>query len=202
MITYILIIVIGLISYQCFSNYSLKYKLAFYPYGVKNKKEYTRFITSIFVHGDWMHLLFNLFVLYSFGLSMESEFREFSFERYGTEIFGMAHFLIIFLLAGIAGDIPDTLTKSNNPNYYSLGASGAISGLLFAFIVMHPFADLIVFIGVPLPLKAWLYGLVYIGFSIYADKKGGDNINHLAHVGGALAGVIYVLFIFPGILLK
>lgn len=200
MITYILIAIIGLISYQAFNNHSLKYKLAFNPYAVVHHKEYGRFITSIFVHGDWMHLLFNLFVLYGFGLSMEAEFKAYSLELYGNSVFGLAHFLFIFLLAGIAGDIPDTITKSNLSHYYSLGASGAISGLLFAFIVLHPSADLIIFIGIPIPIKAWLYGILYIGFSIYASKKQGDNINHLAHIGGAVAGIIYVLFIFPGIL--
>ena len=199
MITYLLIAIIGFFSYISFSNQQLKYQLAFNAYAAKHQKQYSRFLTSIFVHADWTHLLFNLFVLYGFGLSMEYEFRDLSMEKYISPVVGYVHYIAIFLLSGICADLPDYFSKSNNPNYNSLGASGAISGLLFAFIALHPTAKLIIFIGIPIPMVAWLYGLVYIGFSIYASKKSQDNINHLAHVTGALVGILYVLFIFPKI---
>ncbi len=197
MITYILIAIIGLLSYQAFNDVGLKYKLAFQPYAVYHHKEYGRFITSIFVHGDWTHLLLNLFVLYGFGLSMESEFKAISIENFGTEVYGYLHYLAIFFISGIFGDLPDYFLKKSSSHYLSLGASGAISGLLFAFIVLHPTSKLIIFIGIPIPMVAWLYGIVYVGFSIYAAKQNNDNINHLAHIAGGIAGIIYVLFVFP-----
>ncbi|MBL7829403.1 MAG: rhomboid family intramembrane serine protease [Saprospiraceae bacterium] len=198
MITYILIAIIGLLSYQAFSDQNLKYKLSFHPYSVYHNNEYSRFITSIFVHGDWTHLLLNLFVLYGFGLSMENEFKIMSIEKYNTEVYGYLHYLAIFFLSGICGDLPDYFSKRNTQHYLSLGASGAISGLLFAFIMLHPTAKMILFIGIPIPMVAWLYGIVYVAFSIYAAQKNQDNINHLAHLGGATIGILYVLLIFPG----
>ena len=187
----------GLLSYQAFNNPEMKYKMAFQPYAVYHYREYSRFITSIFVHGDWTHLLLNLFVLYGFGLSMENEFKATSIEKFGTEVYGYLHFLAIYFLSGICGDIPDYLSRKNQIHYSSLGASGAISGLLFAFIMLHPTAKLIIFIGIPIPMVAWLYGIVYVGFSIYAARQNHDNINHLAHLGGALAGIFYAIAIFP-----
>lgn len=190
---------IGIVSYMAFSDQSMKHKLAFYPYGTFHHKEYSRFITSIFVHADWTHLLLNLFVLYGFGLAMEREFKDLSIQLYGSPQVGYLHFLAIFLLSGIVGDLPDYFMKRNMTHYLSLGASGAISGLLFAFIMLHPTARMVVFIGIPVPMVAWLYGIMYVAFSIYASKKNSDNVNHLAHLGGALTGILYVLFIFPGI---
>lgn len=200
MITYILMATIAIVSYMAFNNQHMKYKLAFHPYGTYHNNEYSRFITSIFVHADWTHLLLNLFVLYGFGISMENEFKSLSMQLYGSPQIGYLHYFAIFFLSGIIGDLPDYLMKRNLPQYYSLGASGAISGLLFAFIMLHPTARMVVFIGIPVPMVAWLYGILYVAFSIYASRSSHDNVNHLAHLGGALTGILYILFIFPGII--
>lgn len=158
-----------------------------YPYAVKRNNEWWRFITSGFLHADFMHLFFNMFVLYSFGLALFQYF-----ENLFQEL-AIYYFLVLYIGAIIISDLSSYIKHHNSPSYRSLGASGAVSAILFAFILINPMSQVLVFF---IPMPGVLMGAIYLGYSWYMAKQGGDRINHDAHFYGALFG-----FLFP-ILLK
>lgn len=179
--TLILIIITVLISWQAFNNPSLRAQLIFSPVAVKQRGEYYRFLTHGFIHGDFQHLLFNMYALYIFGGTVEQIFSNYLF---GPAL-GNLMYLVFYLSAIVAASIPDYLRHQNNHAYASLGASGGVSAILWPFIMMAPWNW---FIFPPLP--AILLGIAYIAYSHYADKAGRDNIGHNAHLWGAIFGLV------------
>lgn len=159
-------------------------KLIFWPKRIKdNPKESYRFITSGFIHADFMHLFFNLFTLYFFG-------------RYVEVLMGGTQYLIFYILALIVSHITTYLKYKDSYHYRSLGASGAVSAVLFAFIFFAPWEKVALF-GI-LELPAIVFALLYLGITFYLSKKEGGTINHDAHLWGSLFGWIYVaIFIDP-----
>ncbi|MEX1192210.1 MAG: rhomboid family intramembrane serine protease [Brumimicrobium sp.] len=188
-ITLIIIIVTVLLSIRAFNNEEVKYKWIFYPYKVKRQNESYRILSHMFIHGDYLHLFFNMFVLFSFGRNMEYIFNE----TYGGGI-GTLHFLVLYLIGGLAASIWPFLRNKDNPNYMSLGASGAVSAVLFAAILWMPEGGIYIMF-IPVEIPAWLFGIIYLGFEYYMSKKGGTGVAHDAHFGGAIFGIVYVLFI-------
>ncbi len=184
-ITLIIIIVTCLISYQAIKDVSLKYKLAHVPYKVKRNKEYYRFISSGFVHADYMHLGVNMFVLFMFGGMVES-----SFDQLYGPLYGRFVFVLCYILTIIAADLGSYFRHQNNPHFVSLGASGATSGILFISIALDPWNELFLFL-IPIPIPAFIVGIGYVIYSYYADKKANDRINHAAHLYGALFGLAF-----------
>ena len=144
-VTLILIIVTGLVSYQAFSNRDMFYKLMHNPYIEVRNKEYYRFLTSCFVHGSWMHLGINMFVLYQFGQKVEGYF----VQVFG-EFMGRLNYLLMYLLAGIFADIPTFFKQKDNQMFSSVGASRAVSGVMFAFVLFDPWAMLYLFFILPM----------------------------------------------------
>ena len=190
MLSLILIIVLltVLISYQGFSNADFKEKSLFIPYRVKYNKEFYRTFSHIFIHADWMHLLFNMISLYFLGSVLEAEW---------IYVFGMqANFYLIALYFG--GAIVATLwpyfRNAENPAYRSLGASGAVSAVIFAAMLWNPQIELYLF-PIPIPIKAYVLAPLYLVFEYYSLKRGGSGIAHDAHIGGALFGILFVLLI-------
>lgn len=185
-LTMILVIMTGLISYQAFNNVGMKQKLWFHPVSIKNSGEYYRFITHGFVHADFGHLLINMYVLYVFGESIEKYFTN-------TAIFGpvMGRVLFITLYMGaiILSSIPSYFKHKENNFYAAVGASGATSAIVFAFIIFDPWGW---FIFPPLP--GVLMAIAYLWYSSYMSKKGTDNIGHDAHFWGSIFGLIFTLF--------
>lgn len=159
-------------------------KLIFWPRLIKgNPKEAYRFITSGFIHADFMHLFFNLFTLYFFG-------------RYVEILMGGFQYVIFYLLALIVSHITTYIKYQNNWQYRSLGASGAVSAVLFAFIFFAPWEKVALF-GI-LELPAIVFAVLYLGITFYLSKKEAGAINHDAHLWGSLFGWIYVaIFIDP-----
>ncbi|MBC9933536.1 rhomboid family intramembrane serine protease [Chitinophaga qingshengii] len=186
-ISIIIIIVTCLISYTALNNYDQLDKLTMQPYMVKNHREYYRFITSGFVHADYSHLIFNMLTLFFFGPHVESIF---------VELFGLKLIYPLYYLLGIiVSDIPSYIKHRNSSHYASLGASGAISAVLFTFILMHPWASIGVFFVIKMP--AVIYGVLFLFLSAYLSRKGGDNINHDAHFWGAVFGFLAPLLFMP-----
>jgi membrane associated rhomboid family serine protease len=155
----------------------------FRPYWLLRRKQYETVITSGFVHADLMHLIFNMVTFYFFAFGLE--------RRIGGIQFGLLY--LIGLLVSHAGTYHK---QKNNPEYASLGASGAISAVLFAAIVYNPHSSLFI-IPIPVPIPAPLFALGYLAYSWYASKHPHGRINHDAHLGGAVAGLAFVALTDP-----
>ncbi|MDL2209028.1 rhomboid family intramembrane serine protease [Parabacteroides sp. OttesenSCG-928-O15] len=190
MITYILIGITLLVSFNCFSNRNWLMKLAFIPYRTVKNHEWYRLITHGFVHADSMHLLVNMFTFWSFGTYIEKYF----------SYMGMGPMAYIGLYFGgmIVASIFDVVKQRNNPNFISVGASGAVSAVLFSSILFDPFGKILLFAILPIP--GILFGVLYLVYCQYMAKKGGDHINHNAHSYGAVFGFIYPILLNPMLL--
>ncbi|NNE15561.1 MAG: rhomboid family intramembrane serine protease [Saprospiraceae bacterium] len=193
-ITVALLIITGLISYNAFKDQRIIERLKHYPVAEHRNKEYYRMLSSGFVHGGWLHLLINMFVLYEFGRVVERKF-QILFEN---EIGGSLLYLFMYLSAIIAADIPTHLQHKNNPSYAAVGASGAVSAVVFIFIMFYPFTTLALY-GI-IPFKAILGGIAYLVYSSWASKNRDDGIGHSAHLFGALYGILFIIVIHPTVL--
>ncbi|HZH86577.1 MAG TPA: rhomboid family intramembrane serine protease [Brumimicrobium sp.] len=188
-VTLIIIVATVLISLRAFKDAEMKYKWIFYPIKVNRDNEFYRIISHVFIHGDMMHLLFNMFVLFSFGQQMEAILNI----HFGQGV-GSLHFLLLYFLGGLAASMWPYLRNKNNPNYMSLGASGAVASVLFAAILWMPEGG-IYLMFIPFEIPAWIFGILYLLFEFYMSKKGGSGIAHDAHFGGAVFGIFYILLI-------
>jgi membrane associated rhomboid family serine protease len=187
-ITLILIIITVIISFTAFNNEKITNDLVFWPPMIKQKKQFYRFITSGFIHADIAHLAFNMITLYFFGRAMELFF---------IERIGKVGFLLFYIIGIIVSEVPSYIKHQNNYSYRSLGASGAVTAILFSFILLSPWQTLFVFF---LPLPAIIFAVIYIGYTIYMDKKGGDYVNHSAHLWGAVWGILATIIMEPTVI--
>jgi len=150
----------------------------FRPYFISRRRNYYTWISSGFVHGSYAHLLFNALTLWSFGVPLE-------------RAMGTPRFVALYLIGLLASDIGTYLKQRNNPQYASLGASGAILAVLFASIIYFP-TQSIYFMIIPIPIPAWLFAIGYLAYTFYASRHARDRINHDAHLGGAVTGLLFV----------
>ena len=184
----IIIVLTCLVSYTAFNNAKLMDDWILSPFKAQRSNQYYRYITYGFLHADFMHLLFNMITLYFFGRVME----DFYTSQLGP--FGYA----LFYLGGLVFSVlPSALQNQKDPRYATLGASGAVSAVLFAFILFEPWTTLVIFV---FPCPAIIYAVLYVAYSIWLDKKGGDNVNHSAHLWGAAYGIAATLLIQPSVL--
>ncbi len=192
--TIIIIVITSLISIICFTNRNLFEKLQFNPYRVYHHKEYYRLISHILVHADWMHLIVNMFVLYQFGQAFEY----FLLKHIDILHFPpAAYYITMYISAAIISSLT-TLKKYHNILYYNaVGASGAVSTVLFACIFFDPWMKLGVFLVIPMP--GIIFGVLYLWYSQYMSKRSRDNINHDAHFLGALYGLSFPILLDPGL---
>ncbi len=189
-LTIIIVIITGLISYRCFEDRALFDKLKHHPYSEAHNKEWYRMITSGFVHGDWVHLGINMFVLWQFGEIVESLF----VQSFGMTM-GKVNYLLLYFLTIIFADIPSLLKHKDNRHYSAVGASGAVSGILFVFILFMPWHILRLYGIIPIP--GIIAGIGYLVYSSWADKRGGGRIAHDAHLYGALFGFLFAIILKP-----
>ena len=165
-------------------------KFSEWPYQIIHEKKYYQIITSAFLHADFMHLLFNMFALFSFGSFLERYF----IVRFGS-FDGSLDFFLIYFISLVAGSILTVAFHYNNPSYVAVGASGAVSGIVFSYIIFFP-KNMIYLFFIPMP--AYIFAILWIAFSVYGMKSKLGNIGHEAHLGGAVGGVIATLILIDG----
>lgn len=189
MITFFIIGITAFVSYMAFQNSSLMNKLQFNAAKIIQEKEYYRLVTHAFIHANWPHLIVNMFVLYFFGRNIES-YLSYYFGNHST-----AYFLMLYFGGILASNIWSLIKHKNNFYYNAVGASGAVSAVLFAFIFFDPLEKLYLFAIVPIP------GIIFaVGYMIYSyrmSKKENDNIAHDAHLLGAIFGFIFPILLKP-----
>ncbi|MGK0501075.1 MAG: membrane associated rhomboid family serine protease [Oceanicoccus sp.] len=182
--TNLIVAITCVVSYLAFNSAVLRGQLIFHPLTINRHKQWYRFITSGFIHGNGMHLAINMFVLWSFGNAVE--------KAYYPDALG-ENSLIMYLtlyLGGIAvSSIPSYLKHKSNGYYSALGASGGVSAVVFAVIVFAPWQNLYLYGVIAIPQI--LAGGAYLYYSWHMDKKGGDNIGHMAHLSGAIWGFVF-----------
>ena len=186
MITNIIIAITVFASITTMDNYVLKNKLMFNAYMINNSREWYRFFTNAFIHADWMHLIFNMFSLYMFGGAVEKGYLSMFGEK------GVLFFILLYVGGIVMSSMYSYEKQKNNISYNALGASGAVSAVIFAYIIMAPTTKLM-FLFLPVPIPAYLFGVIYLGAEYYMSKRGNDNIGHDAHFWGAVFGVVFTI---------
>ncbi|UXI66752.1 rhomboid family intramembrane serine protease [Tahibacter amnicola] len=188
--TFIILAVTVIVSGLALTSEPLKQQLVLWPPAITRKREYWRLFTYGLVHADFLHLLLNMLTLFFFGPHLE---------RFLAAHLGPYALMIFYTSAIVASIIPSYRKHRNDAGYVSLGASGAVSAVLFAFILLSPWQSLY-FLLIPVPIPAIVFGVLYVAYSIYMDKHGQDNINHGAHLWGAAYGVLFMLVMEPRVL--
>lgn len=191
-VTLVIIVITVLVSISAFNSHRLFGQLLFEPFVVKARGEWYRFITHAFVHANWSHLLVNLFVLFGFGSQVEPML------GWITGGASVLPYLMLYTGGVLFSSLPAYRKHLHDPNYRAVGASGAVSAVLFAMIIMVPSAP-ISFLFFPVPIPAWIFGLLYLAYSWYMDKRNEDHVAHDAHFFGALFGVAFMLVLEPGL---
>lgn len=185
-ITLITVIITTIVSIGAFNSHKLMEELIFYPPAVSQRNQWYRFFSCGLIHADWGHLIFNMLALYLFGRIVEVQF---------VEIFqqnGKPFYLVMYIAALGVSILPTYFKNKNNYHYRSLGASGAVSAVIFAGLLIAPYTEVIVFL-IPIPIPGFIFAPLYLIISAIFDKKGAGNINHSAHIWGALFGLAFVI---------
>lgn len=167
-------------------------KLIFNPFKVHKYNQWYRLVSSGFIHADWMHLIFNMYVMYNFGRIVEDSYNILFDDK------GWYYFLLLYFGGLVFSILPTYNKHKDNYGYNALGASGAVSAIVFVFIIFQPLTKLTLMFF-PIPFPAWIFGIVYLGLEFYMDKRGGSNVNHNAHIWGALYGIIFTIALKPTI---
>ena len=185
----IIIALTVLISLQANKKNQLTQKLLYIPFRLKENNEYYRLVSHIFIHADISHLAFNMISLYFLGSTLEHSL----IDIYGFNL-GACYFLILYFLGAIFASLPSFLKHQDNPAYRSLGASGAVSAVIFAAILWDP-SMLLGIMFLPFPIPAYIFGPIYLAIEYFSMKRGGTGIAHDAHLGGAIFGILFVLLL-------
>ncbi|MER3499622.1 MAG: rhomboid family intramembrane serine protease [Chitinophagaceae bacterium] len=192
-ITLVIIIITVLISIGGFSNHKTIDDLIFYPPAITRQKQWYRFFTSGLIHADWGHLLFNMLSLYLFGESVEKNFvmdyaaNEVLFGKQGRILY-----LAMYVLALFVCLLPTFIQHKNDYYYRSLGASGAVSAVIFAGLLIEP-RNRVGFFFIPPVIPGYIFGPLYLIISSYLGRQSKDNVNHSAHFWGAVFGIVFVI---------
>jgi membrane associated rhomboid family serine protease len=184
-LTVLIIVATVLVSWLAFNNPRLLERLILWPPAIARRHQYDRLLTHGFIHADFQHLLFNMITLYFFGRLVEQWF---------VPYIGRVGFVLFYLSAIVVAILPTYLRHVGDARYRSLGASGAVSAVLFTFILVQPWSLIFVFF---LPVPAIVYGALYVGYSVWMEKHGQDNVNHSAHLWGAAYGIAFTLLMEP-----
>ncbi|MBK6263490.1 rhomboid family intramembrane serine protease [Marivirga sp. S37H4] len=189
--TLIIIIVTSIISIWAWSNPEKQKALLMNPYQIVHNNQYYRLVTSGFLHADYVHLIFNMLTLFFFGGIVEAYFNNLS--EYGTLLY-----IIMYIVGIVVSDLSTVVKYKHSPHYNALGASGAVSAVVFSSILFNPLNELCLY-GL-LCLPGFIFGAIYILYSYYQGKRMSDNINHDAHLYGAAFGIVFTIAVWPGVI--
>ena len=187
-ITIIVVIITTLVSIGGFSNQKIIEDLIFYPPYVSRKNQWYRFFSCGLIHADWGHLIFNMLALYLFGKAVEEQF----VALVGSS--GRYVYLLMYVSALVISLLPTYFRNKDNYHYRSLGASGAVSAVIFAGLMLAPETEVFIFF-IPIPIPGFIFAPLYLIISAYLERRGGDNINHSAHIWGALYGLAFIILL-------
>ena len=188
--TWILLLVTVAVSIAAFNDRNLFYRMAFEPFVVHARREWYRALSHALIHVDWAHLLVNMFVLYGFGPATETYLAGVS------GIPGPWVFLLLYLTAACAAALPSYHRHRFDPSYRSVGASGAVSAVLFSHILITPMASVGIFL-LPVRMPAIAFGVLYMIYEWYQHKRGGTGVAHDAHLMGAVHGLVFTALLEP-----
>lgn len=201
MISIALLIFTVTYSIYAMNRPDIKYKYIFHPYSIKHFNQHYRFLSHAFIHGDYIHLAFNMYALLMFGPIIENEIFPYLLGSYDepNQKLGSLFFIIMYTGAIYASSVSEYFKNKNNQSYSSLGASGAINSLIFSFIIFAPSAQLGFFF---IPMPAWVFGVLYLGITFYLSKRNTslasvDRIGHEAHFWGAIFGILFTIALKP-----
>ena len=185
-ITYGIILVTVVASIVCFNNEELFSRLRFNAFDVKHSNQWYRFFSYGFLHAGWLHLLVNMVVLYSFDRMVEHVYHGLFREKY------ILYYILLYMGGLLLSIIPAFGKHKNNVFYNAVGASGAVSAVIFTSILVIPMAP-ISFFFIPVAIPGWIFGLLYIAYEFYMTRRANDNIGHDAHFWGAVYGVVFTI---------
>ncbi|MBU8891548.1 MAG: rhomboid family intramembrane serine protease [Bacteroidales bacterium] len=191
--TILLIAITSIISIIAFNRRDIFEKLQLNPYAVYHKKEWYRIISHGFIHADWVHLFINMFVLFSFGSAVENIFKQLAAE--GIIKSPVLSFVILYFASMVFATVTSIKNHKDDYMYNSVGASGAVSAVVFTSIFFQPLAKLYFYAVIPIP--GIVFGVLYLVYSQYMSKRNNDNINHDAHFIGAVFGFLFPLILEP-----
>jgi len=195
--TIILVILTSAVSIWCFYNPALFERLSLSPSMVMHHRQYWRIITHAFVHANWLHLIINMIVLFSFGQGIEYYFRN-------LHVMGLIRFqpywyyLALYFSAIVVASLTTIQRYRDNYGYHAVGASGAVSAVLFACIFFDPWQKLLFWAVIPIP--GIIFGILYLWYSHYMSRQAADQVNHDAHFWGALYGMSFPVILHPPLL--
>ena len=195
-VTLAIIIATCLVSFPAFGNPKMLNDLLFWPYRIARNGEYHRFLSGGAIHADSLHLIFNMVSLYSFGLALEQYFFPAIFGREARFFY-----LALYILAIVFASVPDYFRHRNDSGYRALGASGAVSAVIYSAITIQPSMP-IRFFFIPVDIPGYVFGFIFLALSYQLARKGGGNIGHNAHFWGAVFGVVFTLLcarLFAGV---
>ncbi|HMB56533.1 MAG TPA: rhomboid family intramembrane serine protease [Arenimonas sp.] len=187
--TLIIIAITCAISFLAFNQTSMREALILWPPAISRDNDWYRLVSYGLIHADFQHLFFNMLTLYFFGRAVEPFY---------DQRLGELGFVLFYVLGLILSILPSYLKNRGNSEYRSLGASGAVSAVLFAFILRDPWSSIYLYMAIKIP--AIVFAVLYTAYSIYMDRRGKDNVNHSAHLWGAAYGVVFTVLIDPKVL--
>ena len=191
MITLIIIALTCLVSISAFTNRVLFSKLLFNAPAIRSNREWYRFLTHALLHADWIHLAMNMYVLYMFGKMVEDIFSD-VFGLIKGEIF----FFALYFIGIVASSFPSYEKHKEDHYYNSVGASGAVSAIVFSAILLNPFMSLSLMF-IPIPIPAPIFGVLYLIYCRYAANHAKDNVAHDVHYWGSLFGALFTIVVLP-----
>lgn len=192
MLTLVIIIATAIVSIAAFSNGNIGNKLIFYPPAVSRGEWYRLFSYGV-LHADYMHLIFNMFTLYLFGSDIERVFKS----TLGAQT-GSISYILLYISALLVSIFPTYLKHREDTSYRGLGASGAVSAVVFAYVLINPM-NFMGIMFIPIWLPAFLFGFLFILISVYLDKRQAGGINHSAHVTGGIYGIVFMVVVFAAL---
>jgi membrane associated rhomboid family serine protease len=195
MITLIIVILTILCSLYAFRREELLYRFDLSPYHVVHKKQYYRIFTHALLHADYVHLAINMLVLYSFGTYVEHMMGE--LEKQGLIFSGPFFFILLYVSSVALASLTTVRRYRNNEKYSALGASGAVSAVVFSYIFFAPLQKIYFYMVLPIP--GIVFGILYLAYSSYMGRRNKDNINHSAHFWGAVVGFIFPILLEPAL---